>query len=976
MSANRSLESPILVGRDDVLRRFDAAVGDVAAGRGHAILLAGEAGIGKSRVLATLLRQARHAGFRIAKGDLAPQDQLVSLASVKDLARSMDAKAFGNLGVELLGIRGGKGGDSLASRRILVHEIAHLIIDATERPTVLAFEDVHWADELSLEVIGELARLGRDKPALVVATYRPEELPAGAIHREWRARLLTQRVAEEIALDRLTPQETAQVTTLLLGTGLPAPRDVAEAVQERTNGIPLHIEELLAALRETPSDPRQVRDATVPSTIEDAVLARVGRLSEDAQAVARAGAVVGRCFAPDVLAGIMDRREGELDAALDELVRASVLSPFQFVDHGYYDFRHQLLRDALYASVPTGELRRYHARAAEFGSDLIGASEVHASVHFERAGLRPQAFRTALAGARAAAAVSSRFEAFELYRRAIANLPPESTAAERAAAYAELCGAAFAIDDVETIELAAKSAREAYLEAGDPLSAASLLTSLAGNARRDVRPRSERIALLDQAQTELDALPPSPTRSLHLADLALMRAILALDSVDLAGARRLLGEARRAALEGDDDANANAITTDAEYMLAMTDVLAGDASAGLSRMLAVARRARDSSMESSGVTAFRVVADVAFRLMEYGEARVGIGEGIRYADEIEQSYCRHVMSATSAQLAWGAGDWDEAVATAELELVQRGSRRGTLGSRAALAFVAFSRGEVERARALLDASLAISRPSGEVELVLPALWALAETALVDGDPARALDHCWEAVELAAPTGERASLVPFIVTGTRAAILDRRPEVAQRWLDRIEPMVSVTWGDLAKPALAHARGLIHLASGSTVAARTELEQAMAGWAARGRIWEATWARLDLAAALVRANRYGELAPVIESVMATARQLGSLPLLRRAEELTKLARARGGSSEPWHPLSGREFEVARLIAQGHTNGEIASRLFLSPKTVSAHVEHILAKLGVARRSEIAAWTTTITKPETSPGAASTRAGAPAS
>src|SRR4029079_14539995 len=115
-----------------------------------------------------------------------------------------------------------KGGDPLSSRRILVHELADLIIDAIDRPTLLVFEDVHWAGELALEVIGELARQGAARPLLVVATYRPEELPTGSIHREWRSRLLTQRVAEEIVLDRLNAEETAQVTTLLLGTGLPA----------------------------------------------------------------------------------------------------------------------------------------------------------------------------------------------------------------------------------------------------------------------------------------------------------------------------------------------------------------------------------------------------------------------------------------------------------------------------------------------------------------------------------------------------------------------------------------------------------------------------------------------------------------------------------------------------------------------------------------------------------------------------------
>jgi len=96
------------------------------------------------------------------------------------------------------------------------------------------------------------------------------------------------------------------------------------------------------------------------------------------------------------------------------------------------------------------------------------------------------------------------------------------------------------------------------------------------------------------------------------------------------------------------------------------------------------------------------------------------------------------------------------------------------------------------------------------------------------------------------------------------------------------------------------------------------------------------------------------------LGTERAERGLPILRRAEELGKSARSRAGEQEPWHPLSAREFEVARLVAQGMTNAEIAGELFLSPKTVSAHIEHMLDKLGVARRAEIAAWTSTVNAP----------------
>ena len=129
-------------------------------------------------------------------------------------------------------------------------------------------------------------------------------------------------------------------------------------------GCPLHIEELIAAARRR-AGRRGRRSATrpCPDTIEDAVLARTADARPDAQAVARAGAVIGRCFVPEVLAGVMDRPVAELEDALQELVDHGFLYEFGTVDEGYYDFRHQLLRDALYRSTPERDRRRYHARA-------------------------------------------------------------------------------------------------------------------------------------------------------------------------------------------------------------------------------------------------------------------------------------------------------------------------------------------------------------------------------------------------------------------------------------------------------------------------------------------------------------------------------------------------------------------------------------------------------------------------------------
>ncbi len=516
MSQIGTLLSPLLVGRDDLLNLADRRLTEAAEGNGQLLLLAGQAGVGKSRLLQVIVRKARTAGFKVGRADLAPQDLLVPLGSILDLVRTMRMTAgFRELGDDIFTRRDGGASDTLATRRLLVHEVAERIIDAIDGPALLAFEDIQWADELSLEVIGDLARLVRDRPILLIAAYRIDELPIGSIHREWRARLLGQRFAEEARLEPLTYEQTALVTTLILDTGLPAPRDVVDAVYERTDGIPLHIEELLGALGEDArSDDRAIRNAKVPETIEDAILARVARLSPGARAVAGAGAVIGRCFMPDVLAGVMDKPVADLDAALEELTANAFLFSFGVVDEGYYDFRHQLLRDALYRSVPAADLRRLHARAGEFGAALIGADVIHASVHFERAGLRAEAYRTALEGARAASAVSSRRESYELYRRAVANAPADLAPAELAVLYAAMSDAAAAMDLTEVAIATGEAARGYFLAAGDPIMAAEQLVFEAQMMGRNARPIDERNALLERLVPRSTACPsPAAGRS-------------------------------------------------------------------------------------------------------------------------------------------------------------------------------------------------------------------------------------------------------------------------------------------------------------------------------------------------------------------------------------------------------------------------------------------------------------------------------
>jgi tetratricopeptide (TPR) repeat protein len=593
---------------------------------------------------------------------------------------------------------------------------------------------------------------------------------------------------------------------------------------------------------------------------------------------------------------MVDRPLSELEPAIAELVEAAFLHPFQYIDQGYYDFRHQLLRDAIYGSVPPSQLRRFHAQAAEFGMSLEGANVIHASRHYERAGLRPQAFRASMTGAREASRISARQEAYELYRRAIDNMPADLPVGEQAELYERFADSAGAIELNEECTTAATRARALYLEAGRPLEAAGMLMSMSMLAARDGAPTDEMRANVDRALDEIAALPATAEREKLRASFLSARANDRFFASDLRAARSEAVAARELAESVGD----RETVLEADLLLARVDIVDGRYETGLSDGMRAAREARDAGFESVGVTGYRNLAILAARIMDRRTAELAIGEGLQYADAIEQSHCRQMMSTTRAILDWATGHWDAADERARQELVDRGCRRGVIGSLDVIGLVALGRGRADEARRWLEESLTSGRRIGEVQFILTPLWGLAETDLLMGETDAAIARCEEAWAISASKGERALFIPFVVTGTRSLLAARRPGDAERWVSRVRAHLA-GWESVAGPALGHADGLLRLATGSLSAAREAFERAVRGWDERGRIWETVGARLDLAQCLIRMNRHGDATAILADVRATADALGSEPLLARASELAKAGRGRGLEDEPKSPGS---------------------------------------------------------------------------
>ena len=545
---------------------------------------------------------------------------------------------------------------------MLVHEIADRILEAVDGPTLLAFDDLQWADELSLEVVGELARRAADRPLLVLGGYRLGELPSGSIHREWRARLLSQRLAEEVRLSPLTYDETALVTTLILGTGpagaarggrrgvradgrRPAPhRGAARGARRRgavrragdPGGARPGDDRGRGARARTPASPRTPRPSRAPAPSSAAASSR---RSPPGSSTGRSATSTSRSRSSSTRRS-STRSTSSIGASTTSATSSS--------------------GTPCTSTVQAGELRRLHARAAEFGGLIEGASEIHASVHFERAGMHREAYRAALAGARAA---SGRDQPARGVRavRAGGRQRPRGPAARRARGRCTPSTATPRSPSTtcRSSRSSARLARRYHLEAGPAgrggvrprraspgspgatcgrwRSGGALLAEADGGARGAARRR------------------PSATASCPRCG----RSRRSSSSTRSGSTPRRRCSTRRAGCGSHRTIPTRPTSTTSAAEL---DVARGTTSTpGLDTMLEIARRARSARLESTGVTAFRWLAAIAVRVMDYPTAAIALGEGLRYADEIEQSYCRHVLAATSAHVAWAAGRWDEAV---------------------------------------------------------------------------------------------------------------------------------------------------------------------------------------------------------------------------------------------------------------------------------------------------------------------------
>ena len=924
--------SPVLVGRDEqlahALRRWDSA----RAGAGHLLLLAGEAGIGKTRLLAEIAERIGTTA-RVVTAAAFPRDGdtvgglLLNLSD--ELRRGGDLATASAIRERLLGDTK-REGDTTHRRRLLVGDLADIVAGlVNEAPTLLLVEDLHWADELSLNVFERLPDGLRGAPSMVVMTYRSDELYPQTVLRQWRARLLEQRRAEEVRLPRLDVDDTARMSEGITGT-VPASTWIT-ALHGRSDGIPLHVEELIAGGSEI----------GVPETVADAVIARSRLLAPATRSIVAAASVIGRSFDMDLLAAITAEPPDAIDEALRELMERHFIRARN--DGSSFDFRHTLIRDAIYDDIPPHRRRELHGAVAR-GAFAAGFRDAYVSDHFERAHDLEEAYRHSMAAAAEARHMSAHREASELYARATRTETADTPDRERAWTRATLGRELSAIDDPAGAEAQWVAAIELFRSLGDDQAIASLTPKLMAARHLLGVDLDERTRLGMDALASMDALPGGGDELIRADVLGALAAAYMLE-------RRLdeslaFGE-RAANLATGPDGVCKLLNI--EQTVGSVLVFAGRSEEGWSRLERAVTVAIEASREAEAARAYRMLGSSASDLVEYDRALQWIVDGLEYSARTERWNDHYYLMAHLGHVKWAIGDWQGASVALRKALANGRGITTRITALISMGYIAFGRGNMVEARAHLVEALELGEGMGELQRISPALWGLAELALQHKDPATAVELSERAFTESAVRSDAAYLSQFVVTGVRAYLGIRDIGAARDWLERCSVLLLNRSIPGTLPALDHALGLIHLAEGQTGKGRVLLEKASAEWLDRQRFWEGSAALIDLAHCAMRSKRPADALRLSNRARDLAVSAGATTVLALANTITIDTDSIIGDGV----LSSREFEVAKLVALGQTNKEIALELTISPKTVSAHVEHILSKLGASRRAEIAAW-----------------------
>jgi DNA-binding CsgD family transcriptional regulator len=919
-----SMDARPFVGRKRELAELGRALDAAREGRGGAVLVAGEAGIGKTRLASEAAAVAAEAGFEVLVG-----------RSIDLVGSELPYQPF----VDALGPLGEPAGSQL---RVFREALALIDGRAAAAPVLLVLEDLHWADVSSLDLAVFLAHNLDARAVLVLGTYRADE-PASA-DRVAHLADGVRRSGSALVLE-LGPLADDEIAALVADHG-----GAAEIVA-RSDGNPFFAEELLAA------------GTDLPPRLRDVLLRRARRLDAATQDLLRLVAAAGRDVSYALVAAAAQLPEPEVRRSLREAVDHGVLVADQTT--GSFRFRHALLAEAVYATVLPGEREELHARLAEELARSGKASPAELAPHWAAAGRAAEALIASVEAARQAETVFAAPEARAHLERALALWDAVPDAAERAGLdLAELCARAAALasnagDAPRALELVRRAI--ALVGPNDPRRAALLHVDM-GEYLHETGWNDAAYAAFERSAELVAAEGASPERAYALGTFAARLMLEHRHAESLPVAEQALRLARDI---GADEAEVRALT-----------VLGGDL-AYLGRAdegLAAFGEARERAEEVGDFFGLqRTYANLTDALTMLGRPR----ESVRVA-EAGLAVCRRysldetIVFANYLEALIAIGDWDRAE-----ELSAAGMRRITANFpymlRILRADVETGRGELAAARRHLDEARETLRDARGLAVHA---WYVAELALWERRWTEADAAVEDGLARVRSRGTAQIRLPLQAKGLRAlaelaaiARARRDPAAAREHLDRAAALLEA--------ARADARDAIPVTPNATAwHALAEVEHERARDVPRPDLWAdaatafeaverpplAAYCRLRQGEALVAAGASrAEAAEPLRDAYEVASRICFRPLLHDLELLAE--RARLDLSPPQDEPAGeglaealgltrREAEVLALVARGLTNREIAARLVISTKTASVHVSHILRKLDAPNRLEAAA------------------------
>jgi DNA-binding CsgD family transcriptional regulator len=938
-----------LVGRDRERAELERALAAVQGRHGGLLLLAGEAGIGKTRLATEVLESSRLRWVVAA----AVQDSTSPYGPIVGAFRAYLRRVPGGLADcgplsgHLAVLLPELGGDVGPSDRPTLFEAIRCAFVAMgrEEPLVVLLDDLQWADDTTLELLPVLAGVLADEPVLLLGAYRSDEIPRGHALRRMRAELRRASRLHELEVEPLDLAHTAELVSRLLDTT--ASRSLSSAVYLSTQGIPFFVEELVRALAvqdRLTAGPHGLElvgreDLGIPESVRDAILLRAEALPETAWQALQVAAVAGLRFSPPLLAGLADE-EG--------LEHALVGGFLVETEPGTLEFRHSLAREAVYSTVPRRLRLTLHREIAE-RLEEAGAPIGEVAEHWLRAHDAERARRALVASAHASCALHGYRDAAKAARRALELWPEGEDEEERLDTLERLGECAQLSGDLDGAARAWEEAVEGRSGEQHDSRLATLQRRLAGLYELQCRWEDAFAMRGAAAQSFVSAGLPEEAAVERLAAAANLQSAgslgVALELVQQAreeaeahGRRDLL--ARALGLEGLvrsrlGDASTGLDLARSALSLALAESLVGPAAEVYDRLGLILENAAD----------YRGAIDVWEEAVGFCDA-AGISE--------RQQICLSCLAYTMRK----TGEWDRALEICRGLLTSSDSpRSATCAALGIPGLIRVFRGQAGRTRSLLLESALLAERIGFMIMRIDNAMGLARLEELEGPPELVVKRSREVVALARAGEDRHYPVMALRWAMTCFASRRLADDAGGCAEELSRLASLSGSAESLAGLAHALGETALLEGDADVAAMHFTRALELLYDIEVPLDRAEVQLRAGLALVAAGERELGVERLGDAYHTARKLRARPLaLKVAAELQALGEPvdrrlgrRAAANLERGGLTRRELEVVRLVSSGRTNREIARELFLSPRTVDMHVRNILGKLGARSRTD---------------------------